>query len=214
MRTILACLGRHYRLPGLFLCGAVLLSGCASQLSARVTQYQQWPADAVGASYYVSIPESSPNKLQQQSYADSIRGAMGATGLVEAANADTARFEVVFDVSSPVEQRWVRREADPYPFGWGINPWFGGFYGHHWGWNAGMMMAPTAVTVPVQVYNNTLRVTIRDKSANRADVFQATAVQVSESNQIDAVLPYLAQAIFDDFPGTNGKVRDVTYDLE
>jgi len=214
MRTSIAFQGRWYRLLGLLLGAAVLLSGCASQLSARVTQYQQWPENAMGASYYVAVPESATNPLQQQSYADAIRGAMGATGLVEATTADDARFEVVFEASSPVAQRWVRRDADPYPFGWGVHPWFGGFYGHHWGWNAGMIMAPPSVTVPVQVYNNTLQVTIRDNTAHRADVFQATAVQVSESKQIDEVIPYLARAIFEDFPGSNGQVREVTYDLE
>ena len=76
------------------------------------------------------------------------------------------------------------------------------------------MMAPARVNVPVQQYKNTLTVTIRDRSAHGADVFQASAVNVSETDDLTAVLPYLARAIFEDFPGNNGQVREVKYDID
>ena len=100
----------------------VLVAGCASTLSARVTTFQQWPADAQGANYRVVPPAG--DTLEVQAYSDMIRAAIGRTGLVEAQGKQKPRFDVHFEYGSTVSQEWVQRFYDPYfdgvrPWGWG-----------------------------------------------------------------------------------------------
>lgn len=197
-----------------FLVGALALSGCASTISARVTSYEQWPADAAGSSYRIVASPEQRNSLEFQSFSDMVRAAIGPTGLVEAVPSDSARFDVLIEYGSPAERRYVQRYNDPYMDGWGFSPFFGGLYGGHggWGWGSGIYMGPSAVTVPVEVYKNTLMITIKDNHNNGMEVYRSSAVNISEGDNLATVMPYLAQAVFDGFPGNNGQVREVRYD--
>lgn len=193
--------------------GLAVLAGCASSLSARVTSYQQWPGDAAGASYRIVAGNTQANSLEFDAFADMVRAAMGPTGLVEAVKGQPARFDVQIAYGNPVEQRWVQRQNDPFMDGWGMSPFFGGVYGRGWGWHSGIFMGPSVVNVPVQVYRNTLTVTIYDTEHQGTEVYKSSAVSASETENLAAVMPYLAQAVFDGFPGNNGQVRDIRYDL-
>src|SRR5690606_5566502 len=53
-----------------------LVSGCASSLSAQVTRYQQWPADAAGAHYRIVASETQKGSLQFSAFADMVRAAI------------------------------------------------------------------------------------------------------------------------------------------
>lgn len=196
------------------LAGIVALASCASTISARVTSYQQWPHDAVGATYRIAAMTGQTNNLEFGTFADMVRAAIGPTGLVEAAQGQPARFEVVMGYGNPVEQRWTQRYRDPY--GWGFSPFFSGMYGGYggWGWGSGIYVMPSTVTVPVEVYKNTLTITIKDNHNSGMEVYRSSAVNISEEDNLTIVMPYLAQAIFDDFPGNNGQVREVRYDRQ
>lgn len=204
---------RILRNLALFVC-IFALGGCASTIAARVTSYQHWPDDAVGATYRIASTPQQDNNLEFQSFADMIRAAIGPIGLVEAGAAETARFDVEIDYGSPVEKRWVQRYRDPYWDGWGFNPFFSGIYGGYggWGWGSGIYMGPSTVNVPVEIYKNTLTVTIRDNQNGGHEVYRSSAVNISEGDNLAVVMPYLAQAVFDGFPGNNGQVREVRYD--
>lgn len=186
----------------------MLVAGCASTLSARVTTFQQWPADAQGATYKVVPPEGET--LEAHTFADMIRAAIGRTGLVESQSGQ-ARFDVHFEYGTTASQEWVQRYHDPYfdgfaPWGWG------GYYGGFRGWGGGIYYTPSVVNVPVSVEKNTLTVTINDNQRQGAQVYKSTAV--STSGSLVEVMPYLARAVFDGFPGNNGQVRNITYDLK
>lgn len=191
----------------------LVLSACASSLNARVTSYQQWPANAEGASYRIVANAAQADNLQFRAYADMVRANIGATGLVEARPNQPARFDVHLDYDSPVSQRWVQRYNDGFMNdGWGFNPFFGAYRGGYSGWGAGMYMQPSTTTVPVSVHKNTLVVTIKDKQAQGAEVYRSSAVSISTEDNLTELMPYLAQAVFDSFPGNNGQVREVRYD--
>lgn len=195
------------------LVASTILAGCASSISARVSSYQQWPGDATGASYRIVATPQQQGSLEFQSFADMVRAAMGPTGLVEAAAGQAERFDVMLDYGNPVDRRWVQRYQDPYMDGWGFSPFFGGVYGGRggWGWGSGIYMGPSVVNVPVDVYKNTLTITIKDKKNSNMEVYRSSAVSLSEADNLAAVMPYLAQAVFDQFPGNNGQVREVRY---
>src|SRR5699024_4135389 len=108
----------------------------------------------------------------------------------------------------------VQRYRDPYMDGWGFSPFFGGVYGGRggWGWGSGIYMAPSVVNVPIEVYRNTLTITIKDNENHGMEVYRSSAVNVSDTDKLAATMPYLSQAVFDGFPGNNGQVREVRYE--
>lgn len=189
----------------------LLVAGCASTLSARVTSYEKWPANAQGQLYRIVASASQKNNLEFQSVADTVRAAIGPTGLVEAQAGHSARFDLAISYDNPASQAWVQRSYDPYMDGWGFGPAFGGYYGGYRGWGGGMYIMPSYQNVPIQVYKNTLTVIITDNQNHGAEVYRSSAVNISSSDNLAQVMPYLAQAVFDGFPGNNGQVREVTY---
>lgn len=189
------------------------LAGCASGLVARVTSYQQWPPNTDGATYAIKSARPSANSLQFSSVSEQVSQAMDATtGLVQAVQPDQARFDVMVDYGQRPHRVYEERDVDPFWGGWGVSPYFGGFYGSHWGWHSGIVMSPMRVSVPVEYIRHTLSVTIRDRTADHAEVYQGTAVITTDGDDFVVVLPYLAQAVFDDFPGNNGQVREVRFE--
>lgn len=191
---------------------ALLVSGCASTLSARVTSYQQWPANAQGATYRIVPDQKQVNNLEFQSIADMIRASIGPTGLVEARSGQP-RFDVHINYDNPMTQALVQRYNDPYLYdGWGFGPSFGGYYGGYRGWGGGIFLSPSTYAEPVNVYKNTLTVIINDNQNKGTEVYRSSAVNVSSSDNLFQAMPYLAQAVFDGFPGNNGQVREVEYE--
>lgn len=192
--------------------GAVLsvsiLAGCATPMvQARVKSFQQWPSDAVGATYrFVDATPGQANNLEYQAYQDTMRANLGPTGLVESMSGKNARFDVSFEYGTEQTRVMVRQPYDPYFYGG-----FGGFYGPRWG--AGYW-GPTWVDVPAVAYRNRLTVEIHDNARNGAEVYRSSAYIVSEQENLVRAMPYLAQAIFDDFPGNNGSEREVEYEVE
>ncbi len=195
----------------LILAGVVLISGCASTLSARVTSFQQWPAGSQGQTYRIVPYEKQVNNLEFQTIADMVRAAIGPVGLVEA-QSDKARFSVHIRYENPASQTWVQQYPDPYlNDGWGFGPAFGWYGGARY-WGGGIYYSPQPTNVPVVVYKNTLTVTINDDQNHNAEVYRSTAINVSRHDNLMQAMPYLAQAVFDEFPGNNGQVREVEYE--
>ncbi|WP_345798675.1 DUF4136 domain-containing protein [Castellaniella sp. MT123] len=182
---------------------ALSLGGCASVFSAQVTRYQQWPDHTVGATYWIEPEAAQRNNLQYQTFADTVRAALGPTGLVEARSLSQARFIVHMDYGSSQEREWRERMVDPYFY-----PGFPGPGFHHpWGWGYG----PVTETVPVVVTRLHLSVRIDDQTQQGREVYRASAVTAGPEDQLGAAMPYLARALFDRFPGRNGQVVQVRY---
>jgi len=191
----------------------ITLGGCASTLSARVTTYQQWPIGAQGE-YYRIVPASDQSgNLQFAAFSDMLRASIGPIGLREAVDGVQPRFDVRMEYGNPVKQTWVQRYNDGYFYDGWMGPAFGGYYGGWGRWGGGVFFTPSVINVPVNVYQNTLTVTLSDQEDGGREVYRATAVHTSETDNLDSVMPYLMQAIFDDFPGNNGQVREVRYEL-
>lgn len=194
----------------------VLLAGCASTLSARVTTYQQWPANVQGQTYKLVPQAEQRNNLEYQTFADMVRAAIGPTGLVEAHSGAKARFDVSLEYGAQVGQAWVQQYDDPFfynGFGPGFGP-YGGYYGGRGGWGGGasFFYSPPVTVVPVQIYKNTLTVIFKDNDQKGAEVYRSTAIISGSGDNISTVMPYLARAVFDGFPGNNGQTRDISFE--
>ncbi|CAM3788006.1 DUF4136 domain-containing protein [Bordetella tumulicola] len=186
---------------------AALLTGCATPtVQARVTSFQQWPSDVVGAAYrFVDAKPEQANNLEYQAYQDAMRASISSTGLVEAQGGSPARFNVSFEYGSEQTQVMVRQAYDPYFYGG-----FGGFYGP---WGGAGYWGPNWVDVPSVAYRNRLSVEIHDNARKGAEVYRSTAYIVTGREDLVRTMPYLTRAIFDNFPGNNGSEREVEYPL-
>ncbi|MGO3742308.1 DUF4136 domain-containing protein [Kerstersia sp.] len=187
-----------------------LLAGCASSISARVTSFQQWSDSYEGQAYEISTPEQSRGNLEYASYSDMLRSALGATGLVEAREGTPARFLVSFDYQVKPVTALVEE-----PVWWGMGQpgfrprFYGPGYGYgYWGG------PPEWVARPVSAKEYRLTVTIRDKDQQNHEVYRSTAEHLGagDSENLE-VAPYLFHAVFDHFPGNNGQIRRVNYQL-
>jgi hypothetical protein len=70
------------------------------------------------------------------------------------------------------------------------------------------------VTRTVQVSNGRLRLLDSQGTAPGKPhaVFESRAIYEGDNEDLPALVPYLVRAVFDGFPGQNGKVRSVSFD--
>lgn len=196
----------------LILCSVFLMSACASSWSAKVTTFQRWPAELYEARYSIVPNEVQKNSLEFQAVADSVRVALGAVGLVE--GGVDGRLVVELSYGNPLQKEWVERYVDPYdPFVYGspFSIGLGGGFGRSMHFRGMYYSMPHYVSMPVDIYSNTLKVVIKDKEKNMAEVFNVTAINKSETDNLFTVIPLLAKAAFNNFPGLNGQVEEVRF---
>lgn len=195
---------------------ALLLAGCASTLTAKVTRFNQWPADAAGASYRFTAPDPQRD-LELQAYQGQVAAELQRLGLRPAAAGETARFvvDVQADLSEKQRQRLVPVYSDQWAY---VPPWRdaqGRLYGGHW------MPDPMGSryvgdrTVTQTVQHSQLKLRISESGPGNASrmVFEATSVHEGSEDDLVAVVPYLVRGTFQDFPGANGQVRRLSFDL-
>lgn len=186
-------------------CSLMVLGGCAHVFSAQLDRYQQWPMHTMGAYYWIVPTETQKNNLQFQASADTVRAAIGATGLVEAQSQAQARFMVHIDYDSRQEQIWRQQTVDPY--------FYAGNYGHGFGFHHVWGYGPVVNSIPVTMTRLSLSVRIDDQAEQGREVYRATASTIGGPAQQTAAMPYLARALFDHFPGHNGQVVEVRYPI-
>lgn len=189
--------------------------GCAAnnQFAARVTTFQQWPADANGQSFRFEQVPAEQNTLELQSYQALVATQLRRVGLTPAQPwARDARFNVRMSYQAVPFQTW---DDVPAPFYGGPAFSYGHFgYGHGFGLGYGMMFpfggyGPAYTAVPVTAWRHTLEVSIRDASRGDAEVFQGRATHDAGREALARVMPYLVEAVFQDFPLGSGQVRTV-----
>lgn len=202
--------------------GAVMvLAGCASTLPARVTTFQQWPADAPGSTWKMTPTTEQQDSLEYRQYADMVRSSMGPVGVTEAQPGQQARFLVTMTYGVEPVQLRVERQYDPFyspwgPYGYGFGGFGGGRrggFGLGYGFG-GAGYPQTWSSTTVDASRASLKVEIRDASQANAKVYESTAVNTGSGGSLPEVMPYLIRAIFDRFPDTNGQVRQVNYEIE
>lgn len=182
------------------------LSACASPWTAQVTTYQQWPATQ--ARYFIPIPADHSHPLEYQTVADTVRIAMGAVGLVEGDS--TSRWQVYLNYHSPMHQEWIQRYVDPgLMYGGGPFAPFGMWGGLGGGYGGVFYTGPQWVTVPIQIYDHTLEVVIKDKQHDLKEIYRVTAVHRSQNNDLIQSMPNLAKAAFAGFPEANASLNYV-----
>ncbi|MFV9473069.1 DUF4136 domain-containing protein [Advenella sp. RU8] len=194
----------------------LLLTACSTtqRFTTQTTSFQQWPANAQGQLY--RFEAGAGQDLEKASYVTLLRNQMWKTGLVEAVGKQKARFEVAFGYGVQSREQLVR-ETDPF-----YDPFFYPSFNVGWGWGArhpfysgvGFAMAPQYRYVQASYNRYQLHVSIRDLQNSGAEVYQATVVADSNKANLTQVMPFLTASVFDGFPGKNGQVRKINFDIE
>ena len=197
---------------------AALLSGCASVITAQVSSFQQWPADATGSRFSLLAPAEASGdlgRLEQTNYGAQVAAALEKQGLRQAPPGQPAWFLVDVNVSRETENRAslrpiyqdryvfhpARRDAEGriYPGFWGPDP-FGPRY-----------VGDQQVVQTVNL--SRLRLRLLDAQADPKaprTVYEAQVLYEGDM-PLPSAVPWLVRAVFDDFPAANGSVRVVRF---
>lgn len=202
--------------------GALVLTGCAATVSTKVTNFNAWPADAAGGTFAFTPHKAGEGKeLEQSTYEQFVREELERLGLKAVPAGQPARFVVEIDASGsqrtvrslqPIYQNYrVFMPPRPGPNGTTIPGY----------WSADMIggqyIGDREVARTLQV--SKLRVQMRDRKGQAAaatpapSVFEATATYEGGMENLPDLVPYLAKAVFDGFPGQNGQTREVRFDM-
>jgi Domain of unknown function (DUF4136) len=218
-------LKRHFSsLTRLGLAAALLglLAACASPITARVTSFNQWPANSAGSTFsYVSRTDNT-RELEQATYENYVQAELEKRGLVRAPAGQVGRMQVDVTTSNRSEQRTYLQPIyqDNYVYLPGYRDAAGRIYPGVWTLDP---FGPRYVgdrQINTALQTSTLQLRLLDSQGAPAGkprtVFESRAIFEGEGSgeNLPQVVPYLVRAVFDDFPGQNGRTRVVRFDHE
>ncbi|WP_291014282.1 DUF4136 domain-containing protein [Hydrogenophaga sp.] len=190
------------------------LAGCASTIDAKVTRFNQWPADATGQTFSFTAPAAG-RELELRAYQTLAARELQTRGLVPSPEGRAGRFLV--DVQASQDERQRTQLVPVYVDDWVYVPAWrdpSRHYGGYWVQErfGSRYVGDREVTRTVQASELRLRISDQGDSTGKT-VFDASAVQESPSDDLAEVMPFLMQGIFQDFPGANGQVRRMRFEL-
>lgn len=215
-----ACSRRPEKWGTLAALGVVMafLTACASPITAKVTSFNQWPANAIGSTFSYTTPAAKANDLEQAAYEGYVQLELEKLGLRRAAPGQLGRILVdVVTGNGTKEKKYREAVYENYyiyqqPFRDGAGNVFAGY------WTpdrfGARYVGDREVTRTVQVSNLRLRLLDTQGSApgKAQAVFESRAGYEGDNEDLPDLVPYLVRAIFDGFPGQNGRVRVVRFD--
>ena len=197
---------------------AALLAACASPISAKVTSFNQWPADVVGASFSFIRPADALNDLEQQAYEGYVRVELEKLGLRQAAAGQPGRIQADIVTATGARNKKYREAIyrDNYVFLPPYRDAAGNVFPGYWAPDrfGARYVGDREVTREVRFSNLRLRLLDSQGSApgKPRAVFESRAVYEGDNEDLADLVPYLVRAVFDGFPGQNGRVRTVKFD--
>ena len=193
---------------------AVLMAGCAfgpQIVRTQVTSYNEWATLPVDRSFAFSRTLEYQSSLELKTYEEIVRDELTQKGFKYVPEASQANLIVTLRPSSTTTRLRVRDPwADPF---W--SP-YGGFYGRRafGGWYDPYWSAFDSFnTSSIDVVHRRLEMDIDSKATIGKRFYEGRVETSSDADSFKAVVPYLVQALFADFPGNNGQTRQVDVPL-
>ena len=192
------------------------LAACASPkyVVSDVTRHHSLPRAPSGETFAVVASEDNQDEsLAFDAYANVIEQHLSRLGLRPfGGQASTPDLVVTLTWSIEGPSPDVKSRGD----GFGYNLGYG--YGRrHFGYGFGYESGYGNRTTTRQMFVRRVELAIYDGASynteNPKRVFEGTAVSTGTNGQIDPVMPYIVQAIFDQFPGASGETRTVRIEV-
>ena len=184
------------------------LAACVSPkyVVSDITRHHSLPRAPSGESFViVSTDDEQEESLAFDAYAGLITQRLSGLGL-KSFDGESATPDLVvtlkWSVEGPSPDVKSRSTGIGYGFGYGHR------YGH-FGYGYGDPFENRTSTK--QMYVRKVDLVIYDgmtyNTENPTRVFEGSAVSTGTNGQIEPVMPYIVQAIFDQFPGASGETR-------
>ena len=194
---------------------AVGLAACAPSFKADVSRFQaQLPAPQGQSFAVVAEDPALAGGLEFALYADLVAAELAELGYTEAASPEQANLLVRFDYGVDNGRERVRTTGggfgfagDPYFGRWGRFSRFGFRRSYAFGFYDPFLAGPDVRSFTVYTSDVELKI---DNAATGERLFEGQAQAVSRSNRLQGLVPNLVDAIFTDFPGSNGETLRIT----
>lgn len=207
------------------------LSGCATGLPTQVSRFQQMPAPA-GQTFFIEAADArNRSGIEFSRYADLVSQALTAEGFAPAGSAEQASLRVSMDYGVDNGRAEVRSSPGFYGSRYGGFGNFGRFGGRpyysRFGYYGGRRSAFTyGYDDPFlyggfgggfggfddirsyTVYTSFLDVDIRGRDGR--SLFEGSVKARSRSDDLQALVPNLVEAMFTGFPGRSGENVRIT----
>jgi hypothetical protein len=175
-----------------------------------------------GSTFSYITPVNPTRELEQATYENLVQAELEKLGLKRAAAGQVGRVQVDVAATHRVEDKTYMapvyqdnyvffppyRDAagNIFPGTWGPDPFGPRYVGDR----------PVNRTVQISSLNLRLLDTKVAAQGNQPGkprtVFESRAMYEGDNGDLPAVMPYLVRAVFDGFPGQNGKTRTVRFD--
>ncbi|MEM7780825.1 MAG: DUF4136 domain-containing protein [Pseudomonadota bacterium] len=190
---------------------ALGLAACAPTFKADVSRFQAQLPTPEGQSFAVVAEDPAlAGGLEFGLYADMVAAEMAELGYSRAATPADAQLLVRFDYGVDNGRERVRSTgfaADPFFGPWGRARGFGFRRAYAFGFYDPWLAAPQVRSFTVYTSDVELKI---DQIATGERLFEGQAQAVSRSNRLQKLVPNLVDAIFTDFPGSNGETLRIT----
>ena len=194
------------------------LAACASPkyVVSDVTRHHSLPRAPAGETFaVVASAENQDESLAFNAYAAIIERQLSSLGL-RSFGGETSTPDLVvtlnWSVEGPSPDVKSRGGGYGYSLGYGY-----GYRRSHFGYGFGYGYPYGNRTTTRQMFVRRVELAIYDgatyNSENPKRVFEGTALSTGTNGQIDPVMPYIIQAIFDQFPGASGATRTVRIEV-
>lgn len=205
------------RLPKQMLAATLVVFGLAACASPKyvvsdVTRHHSLPRAPSGETFaVVPVEEDQDESLAFSAYADLISQRLSGLGL-RSFNSESPNPDLVvtlsWDIEGPSPDIKSRNSGFGYGFGFGNRS-------SHFGYGFGGPSENRTSTK--QMFVRRVEVVIYDGNTygteNPQRVFEGSAVSTGSNGQIDPVMPYIVQAIFEQFPGASGETKTVRVEV-
>lgn len=196
--------------PILSLVVLTTLAACSTGFRSNVTSFHIEVPPAGARVQMTPINENKKDSLEFKAYGDMIQATMGRAGFARA-DSGSPDYIVGYDVIINDGREKIRS------FGgvgfnrgfWGPGWGYGGFWGPAWGGGAGFGAGNITSRT---VYRAELAVEIRKPDGTM--VFEGRAEADTRKRSLPELVPMLAEALFREFPGENGKTRRVSITMD
>lgn len=205
------------RLPRQALAAGLVVFGLAACASPKyvvsdVTRHHSLPRAPSGETFaVVAAEENQDESLAFGAYADLISQRLSGLGL-RTFNGESATPDIVVTLSWEIEGPSPDVKSRNSGFGYGFG--FGNRYSR---FGYGYGYPSESRTSTKQMFVRRVEVVIYDgmtyNTENPERVFEGSAVSTGTNGQIDPVMPYIIQAIFDQFPGASGETKTVRIEV-
>lgn len=177
---------------------ALLIAGCASSFQSDVARFHQLPRPSGESFVIVPKDDNKRGSLEFAQYSAQIAQGLTAQGYQQAAQGATPDLIVRVDYGIDDGRTAIRSYSS-------------GFYGGHpyyyspWGWGPpGFYDRDIRSYV---VYARRLEMDIEKPGGER--LFEGRVISEGRDNRLPEVMPYMIEALFQDFPGRSGMTQHV-----